>query len=112
MRKQFNQHFKKLPEIKNLLNFKKKYLGSWVLVSANAKVIIYFMSLGGNVRCRKEFMMSSGNSLESKCDYHIYWAKSILVGYHSLSQFCIFFSLTLVCITEKSFENRKYKHQL
>ena len=48
----------------------QKYLGSWVLILVNAKVLSYFRSSGGNVRCRKEFMMILGNSLKSKCDHH------------------------------------------
>ena len=47
----------------------EKYLERWVLISVNARFISYFRSSGQNVRCRIEFMMTSGNYLQSKCDH-------------------------------------------
>ena len=60
----------------------EKYLGGWVLISVDAKVISYFRSLGRNVRCMIEFMMISGNILESSVitiNSIICWAKARIV---------------------------------
>ena len=101
--------FHEIPLNQNLIDFlfvPEKYFGSWVLISVNAKVISFFRSSGENVRCRIEFMMILGNSLESKCDHHKLYCllgqskHRLLEYYDSLSQLCIFFFLTLVFITD------------
>ena len=70
--------FHEIPSNQNLIKFlfvPEKYLGSLVLISVNDKVISYFRSSGGNVRCMIEFIMTSGNSLQSKFDPHkLYFA--------------------------------------
>ena len=105
--------FQKIPLNQTLIDFlfvPEKYFGSCVLISVNAKVRSFFRSSGENVRCRIEFIMILGNSLESKCDHHKLYCllgqskHCLLEWYHSLSHNCILFFWTLVTYF---FENKK-----